>query len=217
MSGARSEYSLGEEIANSITHGLGALAGIAALVLLVVPSAQMGDPWRIVAFSVYGASLVALYLASTLYHSIPNARARQWLKRVDHAAIYVFIAGTYTPVTLVLISGWLGWTLFGIVWGVTIAGVSLKFLFIDRFERIFLAGYVAMGWVGIFAFPHLWRVLSPAAMAWLIGGGLAYTVGVAFYKWERLRFNHAIWHLWVIAGSVCHFFLLYFHVLPGVA
>jgi len=177
----------------------------------------MGDPWRIVAFSIYGASLVALYLASTLYHAIPVARARHWLKRIDHAAIYVFIAGTYTPITLVLLGDWVGWALFGVVWGITIAGIALKFLFIDRFEKLFVAGYVVMGWIAIAAFPQLWSALDLAGLAWLVGGGLAYTVGVIFYQWTRLRYSHAIWHLWVITGSVCHFFLLYFHVLPEAA
>jgi hemolysin III len=214
MSTARSDNSLGEAIANSVTHGLGTVAGIVALLLLVVPSAQMGDPWRIVSFSIYGASLVALYRASTLYHAIPMARARHWLKRIDHAAIYVFIAGTYTPITLVLLGDWVGWTLFGVVWGITIGGIALKFLFIDRFKKLFVAGYVVMGWVAIAAFPQLWSALSMEGIAWLVGGGLAYTSGVVFYQWTTLRFNHAIWHLFVIAGSVCHFFLLYIHVLP---
>lgn len=214
MSTTRSEYPVGEEIANSVTHGLGAVAGIVALVLLVVQSAQMGDAWRIVAFSIYGASLVLLYTASTIYHAIPFARAKHWLKLADHAAIYVFIAGTYTPVALVLLGGWIGWTLFGVVWGITIAGIVLKFLFIDRFKRLFVAGYVVMGWVAIAVFPSLWNALSFAGIAWLFGGGLAYTAGVIFYQWTALRYSHAIWHLFVIAGSVCHFFLLYLHVLP---
>ncbi|HUG09840.1 MAG TPA: hemolysin III family protein [Opitutaceae bacterium] len=217
MSTTRSEYSPGEEIANSVTHGLGVVAGIVALWLLVVPSAQMGDAWRIVAFSIYSASLILLYLASTLYHSIPAARARHWLKRIDHAAIYVFIAGTYTPISLVLLGDWVGWTLFGVVWGITICGIVLKFLFIDRFKRLFVAGYVVMGWVAIAAFPSLWNRLSAEGLAWLFGGGVAYTAGVIFYQWTSLRYSHAIWHLFVIAGSVCHFFLLYFHVLPRSA
>lgn len=208
------EYSLGEEIANSITHGLGAAAGIAALVLLVVPSAQMGDPWRIVAFSIYGASLISLYLASTLYHAIPGTRAKGWLRRFDHAAIYIFIAGTYTPLALLVIGGWIGWTLLGAIWAVTIAGVVMKFLFIDRFKKLFLGGYVGMGWAALVVFPKLWDAFSIEALGWLVGGGLAYTLGVGFFVWEKLRYSHAIWHLFVVTGSVCHFFLLYWHVLP---
>jgi hemolysin III len=177
----------------------------------------MGDAWRVVAFSIYGASLVLLYTASTLYHAIPFARPKHWLKRADHAAIYVFIAGTYTPVAIVLLGGWIGWTLFGVVWGITIAGIVLKFLFIDRFKRLFVAGYVAMGWVALAVFPSLWSALSLSGLAWLFGGGFAYTAGVIFYQWTSLRFSHAIWHLFVITGSVCHFFLLYFHVLPAAA
>ena len=216
MTTGRSDYSLGEEIANSITHGLGALAGIAALVLLVIPSAQMGDAWRVVTFSIYGASMITLYLASTLYHSIAVARARPWLERIDHAAIYIFIAGTYTPIALLVLGGWVGWTLFGVVWGIALAGIVLKFLFFDRFRLLFLAGYVAMGWAVIAVLPQLWHALPAAALAWLVGGGVAYTIGVVFYQWTSLRYGHAIWHLFVIAGSVCHFLLLYLYVLPGV-
>jgi len=216
MTTESSEYTLGEEIANSITHGLGAAAGIVALVLLVVPSARMGDPWRIVAFSIYGASFISLYLASTLYHAIPGERAKRLLRRFDHAAIYVFIAGTYTPVALLVLDNWVGWALLGGVWAVTVAGVVMKFLFIERFKKLFLGGYVALGWAAIVVFPSLWSRLSLEAMGWLIAGGLAYTIGIGFFVWERLRYSHAIWHLFVVTGSLCHFFLLYYHVLPGV-
>ena len=207
-------YSTGEEIANSITHGVGVVLAIAALVVLVGGAARVGDPWRVVSFSLYGASLIALYLASTLYHAVPGAKAKAWLKRCDHAAIFALIAGTYTPILLVTLRGPLGWTMAGIVWGVMVAGITLKFLFIQRFQKVLLGAYVAMGWIVVFALPALWQRLSGAALGWLVAGGVTYTAGVAFYLWKRLRYGHAIWHLFVLGGSVCHFLFFYFHVLP---
>jgi hemolysin III len=209
-------YSLGEEIANSVTHALGFLLAIVALVVLVVGAVRMGDPWRIVSFSLYGASLVSLYLASTLYHAVPGARAKQWLKRCDHAAIFALIAGTYTPIMLVTLRGPLGWTMAGIVWGVMAAGIAMKFFFIHRFQRLLLGAYVALGWAALFVMHALWQRLSGAALAWLVAGGATYTAGVAFYVWKELRYGHAIWHLFVLGGSACHFFFFYRHVLPGV-
>lgn len=205
---------MGEEIANSITHGVGVLLAIAALVILVVGAVQIGDPWRVVSFSLYGASLIALYLASTLYHAIPGATAKKWLKRCDHAAIFALIAGTYTPIMLVTLRGPLGWSMAGIVWGIMIAGITMKFLFIDRFKRLLLGAYVAMGWIVVFALHVLWQRLSGGALWWLVAGGLTYTLGVVFYVWKRLPYGHAIWHLFVLGGSVCHFFFFYLHVLP---
>ena len=207
-------YSTGEEIANSITHGAGVLLAIAALVVLVGGAARVGDPWRVVSFSLYGASLIALYLASTLYHAVPGAKAKAWLKRCDHAAIFALIAGTYTPILLVTLRGPLGWTMAGIVWGVMVAGITLKFLFIQRFQKVLLGAYVAMGWIVVFALPALWQRLSGAALGWLVAGGVTYTAGVAFYVWRRLPYGHAIWHLFVLGGSACHFLFFYRHVLP---
>ena len=207
-------YSLGEEIANSVTHGLGVLLAIVALVVLVGGSARLGDPWRVVSFSLYGASLVALYLASTLYHAIPGAKAKDWLKRCDHAAIFALIAGTYTPILLVTLRGPLGWTMAGILWGVMAVGITMKFLFIHRFQRLLLGAYVAMGWAALFVLHALWQRLSGAAIGWLVAGGAVYTVGVGFYVWKRLPYGHAIWHLFVLGGSACHFFFHYRYVLP---
>ncbi len=214
MSTAR-HYTVGEEIANSITHGVGVLLAIAALVILVVGAVQIGDPWRVVSFSLYGASLVSLYLASTLYHAVPGAKAKAWLKRCDHAAIFALIAGTYTPILLVTLRGPLGWTMAGIVWGIMVAGITMKFLFIDRFKRLLLGAYVAMGWIVVFVLHVLWQRLPGGALWWLVAGGLTYTAGVAFYVWKRLPYGHAIWHLFVLGGSACHFFFFYLHVLPG--
>jgi len=207
-------YSPGEEIANSITHGVGVLLAIVALVVLVADSARQGDPWRVVSFSFYGASLIALYLASTLYHAVTGEQAKALLKRCDHAAIFALIAGTYTPLLLVTLRGPLGWTMAGILWGVMAVGIAMKFLFIHRFQKFLLGAYVAMGWAAVFILHALWRRLDPAALWWLLGGGVTYTAGVAFYVWKRLPYGHSIWHLFVLGGSVCHFFLFYWHVMP---
>lgn len=214
MAATSKNYTVGEEIANSVTHGLGCLLAIVASVVLVVGSARQGDPWRVVSFSLYGASLVALYLASTLYHAIPGAAAKAWLKRCDHAAIFALIAGTYTPILLVTLRGPLGWTMAGILWGVMLAGITMKFLFIHRFQKLLLGAYVAMGWAAVFVLHALWQRLPGAAIGWLVTGGAIYTAGVGFYVWKSLRFGHAIWHLFVLGGSVCHFLFFYLHVLP---
>ena len=208
-------YTVGEEIANSVTHGIGLLLAVTALVVLVGGAVQMGDPWRIVSFSIYGASLISLYLASTLYHALPGPRAKKWLRRCDHAAIFFLIAGTYTPIMLVVLRGPIGWTMAGIVWGVMAAGIILKFLFLQRFQRVLLGAYVAMGWGALFVLHVLWQQLPAAAIGWLLAGGAIYTAGVAFYVWKSLPYSHAIWHLFVLGGSLCHFFFFYLHVLPG--
>lgn len=208
-------YSTGEEIANSITHGVGALLGIAALVVLVVGAARMGDPWRVVSFAIYGASVIVLFSASTLYHAIPGATAKLWLRRCDHAAIFFLIAGTYTPLLLVTLRGPLGWTMAGVIWGVMVAGIAMKFLFLHRFQKLMLGAYLAMGWAAVAMIHALWRELPGMGLVWLFAGGVSYTLGVVFYVWESLRYSHAIWHLFVLGGSACHFFLFYRHVLPG--
>jgi hemolysin III len=209
------DYSLGEEIANSVTHGVGLLLSVTALVLLVLGSVQLGDSWRIVSFSIYGASLVALYLASTLYHAVPGRRAKAWLRRCDHAAIFLLIAGTYTPIMLVVLRGPIGWTMAGFVWGIMVVGIALKFLFPQRFQRLLLGAYVAMGWGALFVLHELWQRLPAAAIGWLLAGGATYTGGVVFYVWKRLPYSHAIWHLFVLGGSLCHFLFFYLYVLPG--
>lgn len=207
-------YSLGEEIANAITHGLGVGLGIAALVILVVMSTGTGDPWRVTAFSIYGATLIALYLASTLYHSIPFPAAKRVLQRLDHAAIYLFIAGSYTPLLLVTLRSAMGWTFFGIVWGVALTGCALEFAAGRRWQKLSLAVYLALGWVAAFIFRQIWENFSAAGIALLVAGGATYTAGVIFYVWKRLPYSHAIWHLFVLGGSICHFLLFVSHVLP---
>jgi len=208
-------YSRGEEVANSATHGIGFLLAVAALAVLVAGAVRLGDPWKVASFSLYGVSLVALYLASTLYHAVPGERAKALLKRCDHAAIFALIAGTYTPIMLVTLRGPLGWTMAGIVWGIMVAGIAMKFLFIQRFQKLLLGAYVAMGWIVVLVMHPLWQRLSAGALGWLVAGGVVYTAGVAFYVWKRLPYGHAIWHLFVLGGSACHFFFFYLHVLPG--
>jgi hemolysin III len=200
-------YSPGEEIANSVTHGLGVALGIAGLVILVVVAASAGDARRVTAFSIYGGTLIFLYLASTLYHSVPSERFKGLLQRIDHAAIYVFIAGSYTPVALFAVGGAGGWTILGIVWGVAIGGVLLEFLAARRWRKLSVLVYLGMGWTAIAVLDRVWEALPGGAMALLVAGGAAYTVGVVFYLWRRLPYSHAVWHLFVLGGSACHFFL----------
>lgn len=203
-----------EEVASSITHAAGGLLAAAGLTLMVVLAASAGDARRVAAVSVYGATLVFMYVASTAYHLVRPPRAKRVMRILDHASIYLLIAGTYTPVTLVTMRGGWGWGLFGVVWGLAAAGVTLKLFFVGRFELLSTVVYVAMGWVVVVALKPLLASLPMPGFWWLIGGGLAYTAGVAFFVWDRLPFNHAIWHLFVVAGSVCHFFAVLFYVLP---
>ncbi|MCB9008142.1 MAG: hemolysin III family protein [Ardenticatenaceae bacterium] len=207
-------YSVGEEIANSVTHGIGAGLSVAGLTLLVALAAIYGDVWRVVSFSIYGSSLVLLYLASTLYHSIQHPKVKRILRIFDHSAIYLLIAGTYTPFTLVSMRGPWGWTLFGVVWGLALLGIAFKTVFIGRYEKWATAAYVLMGWLVVIAFKEMLVTVPPGGIVWLVIGGVVYTLGVLFYAWEKLPYNHAIWHLFVLGGSICHFFAILFHVLP---
>ena len=202
-----------EELASSITHALGGLLAVAALTLLVVFAAESGDARRVASVAVYGATLVFMYVASTAYHLVRPPRAKRVMRILDHSSIYLLIAGTYTPVTLVTLRGGWGWSLFGVVWALAVAGVIVKAFCVDRFELLSTLLYVAMGWIVLVAAKPLLATLPPAGVAWLVGGGLAYTAGVAFFVWDLLPFNHAIWHLFVLAGSVCHFFCVLLYVV----
>jgi hemolysin III len=206
--------SAGEELANSITHGLGLALSLIAAPVLVVSAAATDDPWRIVAASIYAATLVSLYLASTLYHAARTAEVKAVLRRVDHAAIYLLIAGTYTPFTLVTLRGPWGWTLFGVVWGLALAGVLLKSLFGARLPALSTVIYLAMGWMIVLAIRPLSQAVDPAGLRWLMLGGALYTGGVVFYVWERIRFGHAVWHLFVIGGSMAHFMAVLWYAIP---
>jgi hemolysin III len=203
----------GEEIANSITHGAGALLSIAGLVAMVVQSAIRGTAWHIVACSLYGTTLVLLYLASTLYHALPRGRAKRVFQILDHSAIYLLIAGTYTPFTLVTLRGGWGWALFGFVWGLAVLGIVFKSLFIGRLAVLSTVVYILMGWCALIAIRPLLQALPWNAFLWLLAGGLAYTLGVVFFA-GKYRYAHAIWHLFVLAGSACHFVAVWEYVLP---
>lgn len=206
-------YGFGEEIANSVTHGIGALLSLVGLTLLIVFASLWGDAWRIVSFTVYGVTLLILYLASTFYHSFSNPSVKRVFQVFDHAAIYVLIAGTYTPYTLVTMRGVWGWTLFGMIWGLASAGIILKVIFRNRYDFIFTGLYVAMGWLVVVALKPLLSSLSTGGAALLVLGGLSYTGGVAFYV-QRRQYSHAVWHLFVLGGSVFHYFSILLHVLP---
>jgi hemolysin III len=199
--------SLGEEIANSVSHGAGLLGSVAAIPVLVLAAARRDDPWQLVGGAVFGVTLVLLYLASTLFHALPAAsRAKRAMRVADHSAIYLLIAGTYTPFTLGALRGAWGWALLGVIWALAVGGVLAKCTLGFRFPRLSTALYVAMGWLVLVAIQPLATRVSPAGLAWLVAGGLCYTGGVAFYATDaRLRYGHAAWHLFVVAGSACHF------------
>ncbi len=205
---------LGEEIANSITHGVGAALAVAALVILVTFAGIFGDAWRVVSFSIYGATLIILYLSSTLYHGLQAPKAKRIFHIFDRTAIYLLIAGTYTPFTLVTLRGAWGWTFFGIIWGLAVIGVILTVFFVDRYNFLSVATYLGMGWLVVILIKPLIAAVPAGGMAWLVIGGLSYTLGVLFYAWKRLPFNHMIWHLFVLGGSISHFFCILFYVLP---
>jgi hemolysin III len=204
----------GEELANVITHAIGAVLGIAGLSALVVGAARHGDVWRLVSFSIYGATLVLLYLASVFYHGARSPRAKRALQFFDHAAIYLLIAGTYTPFTLVSMRGSLGWTMFGLIWGLAIIGIVLKVFYFGRLGWLSTALYLLMGWLVVIAIKPVMDAVSMRGLIWLVAGGLSYTLGVVFYAWHRLPYAHPIWHLFVLGGSICHFFSIFFYVLP---
>ncbi|HUW61289.1 MAG TPA: hemolysin III family protein [Candidatus Bathyarchaeia archaeon] len=206
-------YGFLEELANLVTHAIGLALSVAGLTLLVTFAGLTGDPWRIVSFSIYGATLVALYVSSTLYHGLPCSAAKRVLRQIDHASIFLLIAGTYTPFVLVVLRGGLGWTLFGIVWALAAFGVAVKVAFTGRFEVLTVILYLGMGWMGAMAIKPMLGALPPSGLALLVAGGLAYTVGVIFYAGRCIPFNHAIWHVFVVTGSVCHFLAVILFVL----
>jgi hemolysin III len=195
-----------EEIANAITHGIGACLAIAALVILTVFAAIDGTAWHVVTFSIFGATLVILYLASTLYHSLTNQKAKRLFRKFDHISIYLLIAGTYTPFCLAALQGWVGWTLFGIVWACAIMGTVLKSLHVGKLELLSTFMYILMGWVVIFAIKPLYDSISLTGFIFLMLGGVFYTAGTFFFIKDKNKYYHSIWHVFVLAGSTFHFF-----------
>jgi hemolysin III len=206
------QYSNHEEIAHCLSHGVGACLSIAGLVILVVHAAHQGDAWLMVSFSIYGSTLIAMFLSSTLYHSFINPTAKHILKIIDHSMIYLLIAGTYTPFMLVSLRGPWGWTLFGIIWTLALLGISLKIVLIGKNRILSTFIYVLMGWLCVIALKQMIASIPPAGMRWLVAGGLFYTIGAVFYVWRKLPFNHAIWHLFVLGGSTCHYFSILYYI-----
>lgn len=206
-------FTKGEEITNAILHGIGLGLAIAALCVLVVFAKIYGDVWYIVSFSIYGATLVLLYLSSTLYHSFPEGRVKNIFEIFDHSAIYLLIAGTYTPLTLISLRGKIGWTIFSIVWGIALVGIIFKVFWVKKFVIFSTILYIVMGWLIIFAIKPLIQAVNKTSIILLVAGGALYTIGTIFYVWRRMKYHHAIWHLFVLGGSICHFFTILF-LLP---
>jgi len=205
-------YSLGEEIAHSVTHGTGAVLSVVGLVLLTVRAVRTGDPWYVVSFAIFGATMVVLYTASTLYHALKPPRARRVFKILDHGAIFLLIAGTYTPFLLVSLRGPWGWSMFGVVWGLATAGILFKVFFAGRFKLVSTLLYLGLGWLCAVATKPLLARVPAEGLAWLLAGGLAYSAGTLFYLWRGMRYHHAVWHLFVLAGTACHFWAIYEYV-----
>lgn len=203
---------LGEEIANSITHGVGLGLAIAGLTVMVVFAAMRHSAWAVTGCSIYGATLVLLYLASTLYHALPGHTTKRIFAVFDHCAIYLLIAGTYTPFVFVAMRSPLGWTLFGVVWAMAIGGIVLRAVSHSGHEVIRTLLYIGMGWAAMAGAIPLWHALTPRGFAWLLSGGLCYTIGVLFFAWPR-RYFHAIWHIFVLGGSICHYFAILLFVV----
>ncbi|MFC1483830.1 hemolysin III family protein [Candidatus Neomarinimicrobiota bacterium] len=210
-------YTRGEEIANSLIHAIGTALSIAGLVVLVVLAARHGDAWRVVSFSIYGSTLVILYLASTLYHGVQHPRAKGILQIIDHTSIYLLIAGTYTPFLLVSLRGAWGWTLLGVIWGLALLGIGFQSIFVRRQGKLSILTYILMGWLCLIALREMLINVPTGGLIWLAVGGVLYTTGVLFYVWHRLPYNHAIWHLFVLAGSIAHFLSVLLYVLPTAA
>ncbi|MGD9546356.1 MAG: hemolysin III family protein [Candidatus Krumholzibacteriia bacterium] len=212
---AHKNFSRGEEIAHAVTHGLGVLFSVVALVLLVVKAARYADARTVTGVTVFGVTMLILYLASTLYHALTPPRAKRVFELLDHAAIYLLIAGTYTPFTLVALGGAWGWTLFGLSWGLGILGILYEVVLLRPSKKLSLAFYLLMGWLVVFAVKPLMGALPTEALTLLGAGGIAYTGGAVFYAWRGFPYHHAVWHLCVLAGTVFHFLAIYGHIIPG--
>jgi hemolysin III len=203
-----------EELANTITHGVGLLLSVAGFVALLIFAILHGDVSHIVACSIYGITLVCLYTASTLYHAVLSPGLKRGLKIFDHSAIYLLIAGTYTPFLLLYLRGAWGWSLFGVIWGLAFAGIVFKFWFVDHFQHVSTAVYLAMGWLVVIAAKPVLARVPTISLLWIAAGGLLYSLGVIFYIWKRLPYSHAVWHLFVLAGSACHYVAVFRSLLP---
>ena len=203
-----------EELINAVTHGVGLALSLVGAVLLIVAAAWSRSAWVIVSCCVYAATLVSLYAASTALHSVSSPRWARPLETIDHCCIYLLIAGTYTPVTLVSLRGPWGWTLFGLVWGICFLGVLMKVRWFEHVRKISTPLYIAMGLLVVIAFKPLLSAVRIPGVLWLMAGGAAYIGGTLFYEWRRLPYNHGIWHLFVLTGSICHYLAIYYYVVP---
>lgn len=209
------DYSVGEEIANAVAHGLGTLAAVVALTLMIVKALPTLNAWQIAGIAVYGASLILLFLCSTLYHSFTHPPTRAVLKRMDHSAIFLLIAGTYTPFLMLTLKSRLADILLVVLWVIAIMGIAFKVFFVHRFKRLSLFSYLAMGWLSLLVVVDLYRALPSAAFTLLLAGGVSYTIGTAFYAAKQVSYTHAIWHLFVLAGAACHAVAIGVYVIPG--
>ncbi|ADE67996.1 MULTISPECIES: PAQR family membrane homeostasis protein TrhA [Priestia] len=207
-------FTRGEEIANAITHGVGAVLSIVGLTLLIVLSSLEGTPWHVISFTIYGVTMLLLYVSSTLVHSFPEGKVKDLFEIFDHSSIYLFIAGTYTPFLFIAVKGTTGWTLFGIVWGIALAGIVFKAFFVKKFLFISTILYVFMGWMIVFAWDSLTQNIAHQGIVLLVVGGVLYTIGAVFYVWRGFRFHHMIWHMFVLGGTVLHFLAIILYVLP---
>lgn len=203
-----------EEKLNVITHGFGFGLSILGLILLVLRGSELGDSKALISFCIFGASMILLYAASTFYHSARNPAIRYKLNILDHASIYILIAGSYTPFALVTLQGVVGWSIFGVVWAMALVGVILKLFYTGRYNILSTIMYVVMGWIIVFAVKPLFHNLDLEGLLWLFAGGISYTIGAVIFTLDRIKFNHAIFHLFVLFGSFCHFLSIYYYVLP---
>ena len=213
MSNGVNDFSITEEIWHAITHGVGLALSIAGLAILVAYATLQGSALAIISSAIYGTTLIIMYGSSTLYHAITDTEIKKIFQQFDHASIYFLIAGTYTPITLLTLGGAWGWSIFSVVWGAAIIGIFLKFAYPGRFEKLSLLLYLLMGWMIVIATEPLLSSMESGGLWLLLAGGLCYTVGIIFYIWDRLTFNHAIWHLFVLAGSILHYFMVLIYIL----
>ena len=208
-----SSESSSERLFNTITHGIGSVLSIVALVLMLVYASYNSDAWSIVGVSIFGTTLILLYMSSTLYHAFSNGRVKQIFKTLDQSFIYLLIAGTYTPVLLITLRNTLGWTVFVLVWAMAIGGITHRIFFFDKLKKLSLVSYIVMGWLSLIVFKSLLNAAPVELVVWLLIGGAFYTGGLIFYSWEKLPFNHAIWHLFVLGGSFSHFMGIYLYLV----
>ena len=206
-------YTLGEEISNAVTHGVGALLAIAGTAVMIVMSAFKGDPWCIVSGSIYGFSLILLFTMSTIYHALAPNRAKKVFRVFDHTSIYLLISGTYTPITIGLMRGVLGWILFSVVWSICILGIVLNSVSIERFKKVSMIFYIIAGWAVIMAIKPMLSLMTPLGLLFMLLGGICYTVGIIFYAMKKTKYMHSIWHVFVLAGAVLHYFAILFNIM----